>query len=157
MPTNALLLRYDGGWAERTRAASPERIEALLAIGAIISVSEVYRVADGQLNVFANPREQITLGLSPLAAKLPYSGFTPGDTIIVPLAAGGTGTERVQGVSVTEGEGADEPTFTVLVKDVILEAEEAFDQAVKKMSNGTLGGAVSAAQPPVPTFIGPSV
>jgi hypothetical protein len=157
MPTNALLIKHENGWAERTASASPERIEGLLAIGAITSLPEVYRVADGQLAVFANPREQITLGLSPIAAKVPYSGLTPGDTITVPLAAGGTGTERVQSVSVTEQDGGDEPSFTLLVKDTVLEAEEAFDQAVKKMSNGTLGGGAVTAQPAVPTFIGSNV
>jgi hypothetical protein len=156
MPTNALLIKHENGWAERTATADPERIEALLALGALTSLPEVYRVADVQLDIFARFREQVTVGLSPVATKLPYSGYNVGDTVVVPRALGGTSTERVQAITVTEDNGTGEPTFTIDIKDVLVEADEAFDLAVKKMSNGTMGGAVSPAQPAVPLYITPS-
>lgn len=156
MPTNALLIKYEGGWAERAASPTPERIEGLLALGALLSLPEVYRVADVQLSLFAELREQITVGLSPVAAKLPYAGYTNGDTVVVPRALGGTSTERVQSISVSENDSTGEPTFTMVIKDVLIEADEAFDLAVKKMTNGTMGGSAVPAQPTIPLYIPPT-
>lgn len=156
MPTNVLLLKYESGWGERTAAPTPERIEGLLALGAVLSLPEVYRIADVQLSLFAELREQITVGLSPVAVKLPYSGYTNGDTVVVPRALGGTSTERVQAISVSEDNDTGEPTFTLVIKDTLAEADEAFDMAVKKMTNGTMGGSAVPAQPTIPLYIAPT-
>lgn len=151
MPTNALLIKYENGWAERTTTATPERIEAMLAVGALNSLPEVERVADGQLDVFGDPREQVTFALSPSVTATAANG----DTVVTPLAAGGTSTERIQTRGVSENANGD-VTVALIVKDGVLEAQEAFDQAVKKMSNGTLGGVAVVATPAVPIYIAPA-
>ena len=61
MGANCFLVRYAGGWAERKSSSSIStygRQEALLGLGSLTSLSEVNRVADGQLDDFATPSEQ---------------------------------------------------------------------------------------------------
>lgn len=152
MPTNSLLIKFGGGWAERSGAATPERIEAMLAIGAITSVPEAYRIADSQIAIFADMREQTTVGLSPADdTVVPYENYTPGDTVTSPTF-GGASTERIQAVTVVEDDATGEASFTVDIKDVVLDAQEAFDNALKKMAPGALAGKTTVPQPVIPSY-----
>ena len=145
MPVNALLVRWGSGWGERTDAtsiAAHTRTEATLGLGALASRSAMERVADGQLSVYRNPREQVDAGIEPsLDADTPYIGYRVGDVVTVEGVA-----QRVVSITVSfdsDGRAVFNPTFN----DVILGQQERFAQAIKKMINGTLRGDSKVAQP----------
>lgn len=148
---NALLVRWDGGWSEVTRGdsiASFGRTEAVLGLGVITSYTEMTRVAAGQLDVYANPREQITTAVLPVAAgDDAYSSFAVGDTVTVPARLGGTTVERCMEISVSEDNATGRAQLSPTFADVILATEEAFGQALKKMTNGTIAGTSKVATP----------
>lgn len=152
MPSNALLIRWNGGWRERTSAASIAaygRREALLGLGAVQSTSECDRIADEQLAVYDDVREQITADLEPTPGEfvdMPYHNFLVGDTVTVPDSDGEDTVERVLAITVNEDENG-ELTFAPELKDVILSAAERLEQAVKKYDNGTMRGDSKVATP----------
>lgn len=150
MITNALLIRWSGGWAERVNAASVTthgRREAVLGLGAVQSIDEVYRIADEQLEIYASPREQISADIEPMSdTDTPYLGFTVGDTITVPDSTGTPSAERVIAITVSEDEDGH-VTYAPELHDVILGMQERFGQNLKKLANGTLRGDSKVAQP----------
>jgi hypothetical protein len=81
-----------------------------------------------------------------LGAVLPYLSYGVGDVITVPAMAGGTAQERLISLTVNEDDDGM-VTFAPEMKDVLLSRAEKFDQAIKKMSDGTLGGTSKVAQP----------
>ena len=150
MITNVLLVRWHGGWHEVTSAASVAvhgRKEGTLGLGAVQSIPEVERVARQQLEVNADPRTEITAAVEPVdATDTPYVGFRPGDTVTVPTVDGGTTTERVVAMTVSQDENGT-LTFAPELRDVLLEERERFAVALKKMANGTLSGTSPVASP----------
>lgn len=150
MPVNALLVRWTSGWVERTTQSSivsHGRREALLTIGAVQSLVEAQRVADRQLEQFSDPRTEITVDLEPMSeADTPYLAFRVGDLITVPDMDGTPTAERVRALTVAEDENGN-ITYVPELKDRILEQREAQQQALKKMSNGTIRGQSVVASP----------
>lgn len=150
MATNALLIRWNGGWTEVTDTISigaHGRLEGLLGIGAVRSLDEVTRIATGQLAIFADERTMITAGTQPrFDAECPYLGYGVGDTVLVPDVDGTPTSERIVALAVTE-DSEGEPVFTPTLHDVILTEQERFNLAIKKMLNGTLHGQSTPATP----------
>src|SRR5690348_1328858 len=137
MGANCFLVRYAGGWAERKSSSSIStygRQEALLGLGSLTSLSEVNRVADGQLDDFATPSEQTDVLIDPRwNAEAPYLGFSVGDTISVQSV-----NHRVLAFSVTEDEQTDRVIFVPTLNDnVVLNPQERMAQALTKMVRGT--------------------
>lgn len=146
MSTSVLLVRWHGGWHE-VDSGLPDRREALLGLGAVQSVGELERIANRQLDVFSDQRTEITVGLAPVDdTDTPYLAFTTGDTVTVPDEAGAPTSERVMAITVTEDEEGI-VTFVPVMRDVILDEQARFAQAIKKMSNGTIGGHSKVATP----------
>lgn len=150
MRVNVFLVRWVGGWLERKSSssiASVGRIEQRLDLGAITSLPEAKRVADGQLDEFSVDRTQTDIEIAPTVGDVPYDDFSVGDTITVASVA-----HRVLGMTVKEdtkqtGRPIYTPTFNA---DIILSPEERMFQVMRKMLNGTLGGRSKVAQPVVP-------
>ena len=88
MIANVLLIRYFGGWHERTNPDSIPtrgRRETLLGLGAAQSTGEVERIADGQLTAFARDRVAVAADVDPTnEAATPYLGYKLGDAIVIP-------------------------------------------------------------------------
>lgn len=149
-PLTALLLRYAGGWAERVDAAGLAaygRVEGTLGIGAVDHVAEVYRIADGQFELFAAPREEIEAGHDPTSdAERPYLVYRPGDTITAPRADGSTSVERVNTLTIMQADETSNVEIIVTLRDVILDAEYRFAQMVKKMNDPSLLGRTKVSQ-----------
>lgn len=144
MPTNALLVLYKGGWRDVVAQGAPTgpRIEALLAIGAIQREHTALRIAAEQLVLYATERQEITVGVEPEAlADCPYFGYEVADT----LPYGAT-QERVMSMAVAEDMDG-RLTFSPGLRDIIFDEDERNDQAIKKMSNGTLRGDSKVASP----------
>lgn len=139
MPTNALLVRWHGGWREVLATASIGtygRREALLGLGAVQSAAEVDRVAGQQLAIYADVREEIATDLAPMGDDdTPFLSFRVGDHVTVPSRAGIT-AERVQAITVSETD-VGEITYAIDLKDVILGSQERTLEAIKKMADGT--------------------
>lgn len=149
---NKELVRWGGGWSEES--AGDGDFPALLGLGALSSRAEVQRVAQGQLDVFADPREQITVEIEPRdASETPFLAFDVGDTVTCPLVDGTPDEVRVITIGVTEEGTTGRPLYSTTVKDLILGTQERFVQAIKKMENGTIGGYSKVAQPVVPTYV----
>lgn len=144
MLANALLIRWNGGWAERVDATSVSahgRREAVLALGAVQSIEEVYRIADQQLAVYANTRTQIAADLIPVDdTDTPYLAFSVGDTITVPDVDGTPISERVVAITVTEDEDGN-VSYAPELHDLILEDGERLAERIRKLATGTSGGA----------------
>lgn len=157
--TNALLVRWSGGWIERTDAtsiAAHTRREALLSLGAQQSRDEAARVADRQLDVFKDPRSQVTAGIEPADdTETPYIGFGPGDTVAVPGIDGTPTVERVRGINMVEDENGL-ITFVPELADKIAALEERHEEALKKMEDGTLRGQSVVATPVSPSQFNPA-
>lgn len=146
---NALLVRWAGGWAEVTDAtsiASYGRREALLGLGAVQSLDEVTRIANGQLAIYGRPRTEISADMVPGTAELPYRHFAVGDTITVPEIDGTTALERVMALTVAEDENGV-VTYVPELKDVLLQRDERWEQNLKKMADGTFRGQSAVATP----------
>lgn len=108
--TNALLVRWSGGWLEVEDAPSVTahgRHEDYLSAGDADSEAEAERIALGLLARLAWPSEEITVELEPTGVSdRPYVHFETGDTVIAPDSEGNATTWRVKGFTVTEdGEG----------------------------------------------------
>jgi len=153
MPTNALLVRWSGGWHEVTDPASIAangRREAMLSLGAVQSVGELERIAAKHLELFGRVRSQITADTEPIGdSDTPYWAYKPGDTITVPDADGTPVRERVVSMRVSVDQDGN-LAFTPQLKDLVLEEEERFDQTIKKMTNGTFGGSAASSTPAGP-------
>lgn len=158
MPTNVLLTRWHGGWAEAVVEQPldeivPRRIEGTLGVGAARSETEAMRIARQQLRIFSNERVEILASIEPVIAsntpdyaRIPYTGIRVGDMATVGDPWNETGLERLLSVTVS----ADDlgyPTFDSTWRDVVVDGQEAFAQWLKKMANGTLGGQSKPATP----------
>lgn len=153
MRTNSFLVRWGGGWAERVKAASVAtvgRMESLLGLGALGSLAEVYRVADGQLDEFARARTQTDVSILPIGSgDTPYVGVHVGDRITVQGVP-----HRVLGFTVSEDQATGRTLYVPTLNDtVVLDPIERMAQAIAKMIPGTLGGRSKVAQPVVPVAI----
>ena len=107
MIANALLIRWNDGWLERTNPqsiADRGRREALLGLGAAPSIGEVDRVADGHLSVFARDRTSAAADVDPLTEDdTPYLGYRVGDSVQIPGRFNvGAETQRVIAMTCTE-------------------------------------------------------
>lgn len=151
MITTALLVRWAGGWHEVTRPASITahgRKEAALGLGASQSVAEVETVAGQQLAIFGDPRTEIAGDYAPRSdSELPFVAFGTADRIAVPdMPPRPPANQRVQAITATmDDEGV--VTYAIELADVLLSERERFDETLKKMANGTLGGDSKVAQP----------
>lgn len=150
MPTTALLVRYNGGWTavEDTAAvALYGRIEATLHLGAIQTEAEAVRVATRELAYLTDVRTQFTVtqddDTATTLANFPYLAYKPGDTFNVPDTDLTATAERVFAVTIEEDDNG-ELTAVPELKDLILDAAERFEQDIRKMNLGALGGATSA-------------
>lgn len=150
MPTNVLLIRWEGGWHEATpkntdlETLLPRRIEGTLGLGAAQSTQEVDRIADKQLDLFKVGQVVVEGSIEPRfddKGRTPYIGFQVGDKVSI---AGNP--EYVINATVTEDEeGA--VSYAIDWGDPIIRGKEAFAQWLKKMANGTLGGQAKPATP----------
>jgi len=147
---NTLLVRWAGGWREVTDAAAVAahgRHESLLGLGAVASTTEVDWAATQVLTYWVNGQTQISADLRPSSDDdTPYTAFGVGDTVTVPGRTGGSLAERVIALTVAEDDNG-ELTWAPDLKGVLLSASERFEQALKKMADGTLSGQSKTATP----------
>lgn len=147
-PANRLLVRWNGGWRQVERAAATgARREALLGLGAAGSTAQVDRIAESQLDVYADVRTAVSLDIVPTGeSDTPYLAAGVGDTVLVPGWDGTPTRERVLAITAAEDE-LGVMTFALECKDVILQAQERWEEWLKKMSNGTMRGDSKVATP----------
>lgn len=152
---NVLLILWHDGWTERgtwTGVADPtRRVEAALGLGAANTVNEAHLIADQQLAILANPRSEVTLAAESrdlFDDDWPYDGYRTYDRITAQTGPLWTDTteEKVLEIGVSEDENG-EPKIALSLRDVVLEKDDAFAQWLKKMANGTVGGAAKPATP----------
>lgn len=172
MIANRLLVRWSFGWYEVTDTSwtnpdmfanpgtpdagifdealwidAPVVQEATLSLGSSQDEAGMLEVARGQLSIFANPRTEIAADLAPVdETDTPYLSFRVGDKVTVPDIDGTPVVERVVALTVTEDENG-EVTYAPELKDVILTAQERWQQNLDKMANGTVSGQSSVASP----------
>lgn len=150
MPANVMLVKWSGGWREVTSAALLEtgpRKEMLLGLGAVQSAAEVDRVAFHQIELFGVPRENIAADVDPSTdANTPYVGFGVGDIVTVPNQKLEPVQERCISITVSEDEDGN-VTYAPEFRDIILDAQEQFEQSIKSMSDGTVRGQSKVATP----------
>lgn len=104
--TNALLVRWSGGYVVVSDAASITahgRHEDFLSAGDAQSQAEAQRIALGLLASMAWPGEDIAIAVEPAGADdVPYADFVVGDNVVAPDAAGASRSWRVHSITVTE-------------------------------------------------------
>jgi hypothetical protein len=144
---NALLVRWQGGWHEvldEASIAAHGRSEMLLGLGAAHTLSEVETIARRLLADRARPRREITAEIAPQGATdTPYVGFGVGDTVDLGAFSG---RERVMALTVAEDEHGN-VSYAPELADVWMLHAERYEQAIKKMVDGTGGGTVKVATP----------
>lgn len=147
MITTALLVFWSRGWAEvidNDGVALYGRREATLGLGATQSVGELTQIASEHFRLLGRPRTEIAADIAPMGDDdRPYRAYLVGDVLTAVPGPDGPTSERVVELTVSEdinGEVTYAPTFG----DLILEAQEAFSEQLKKMANGTLGGSPAA-------------
>lgn len=163
-PGDALLVRWAGGWTEAVDDDAVEtygRRETLLSLGAVQSYDEAGRIADRQLDKFAEPRTGIVAGIKPVDdTDYPYLAFRVGDTVEIPDRDGEPSSERVIAIAVSEDDDGI-VTYAPTFKDPLLDDEERWDQTMEKMADGTFRGDSQVATPvasttyPTPTCCPP--
>lgn len=143
-----LLLRWQGGW----NPIGTGPTEAMLTLGALLDLAQVYAVGQQQLDIFSVTAEQIELAFDPRnSGETPYFAFLVGDRTQVVTADGlSTAEQRVFQIGVVEDDETGEVTYTVKLRDRVLEFQDRIQQWIKKLSNGALGGRSQPTQPVVP-------
>jgi hypothetical protein len=130
-PVSDFLLKTRDGWAERedaTALSTYGRREAVLEIGAPAALEEVYRMADGQFDFFADPRTEINATIHPISSSdTPYLAFTVGDQLTTP-----NGVKRLLSLTMTEDQGTGRAVPTLTFQDIILGADERQFNALRK-------------------------
>lgn len=149
-PVNALVIKWARGWAEAADSVSilaNGRREGLLALGAAQSLPEVLRVGAAELDFRARAREEYSADLQPRSVdELPWLAIHTGFSVTIPDRAGTPVAQPVQSLSAAlDADG--KVTFAVTAGDRLLSPAERFEQALQKMSNGTLRGTSVVATP----------
>lgn len=147
MTATVLLVRSYAGWHE-VDAGGPIRREALLGLGALASKGEAVRVATRQLGVYANPREEITVDFAPPADDplIAFVTMKAGDVVSTPSRTGPASFERILQITCAEDDNG-RLTDAVVLKDLVRLMEERHEEALKKMTDGTMAGDSKVAQP----------
>lgn len=148
MITTALLVLWSRGWAQVVDAgavATYGRREAMLGLGSVESVAELTRIGSEQLRLYGRPMVEISADLQPMmpVADRPYRAFMVGDVVSTVPGPSGATSERVVELTVQEDENG-EVTYAPTFRDLIVEQQDAFQEQLKKMANGTLGGSPAA-------------
>jgi hypothetical protein len=147
MPIGVLLVRWVGGWTEAVAASITNRREACLGLGAQQSEAEAIRIAHTQLDTFGEPRTQAAIDPRPMSpADTPWLAYRVGDYVIAPQWDGTDTDQRVLALGASVDDNG-QLTFTADLHDRILGDRERAEQALKKMSNGTLRGNSKVATP----------
>lgn len=127
---NTLLIETTDDWYTLDDGAAAVTYgvsEAMLGLGAPFTRDEATTIGQGQLDVFAVPREEITAVTALIA---PYAdGWRTGDTVLSPDSTGATNAEIVVGIA-CDGNGQELPRFTVTLRNVILDPDERIVQSV---------------------------
>lgn len=141
---NQLLVQYQGGWrlVDEAGADDVRRCEPL-GLGSYRNPVMVDTIGVQELSRYKREREQIVAGVYPHTL---IHEADIGDRVTVPRFDGSTASERIVGWSIDEDRDGV-VTVAPELKDVLLGIEERFDETLKKMSNGTLGGTSRVAQP----------
>ena len=153
--SNALLTRWSGGWLWVEDAASIAehgRREAFLSLGQAASEAEAQRLAEAALATSAQPQVSVQTSIEPAGGDVPYDDFGVGDTVTVPDQRGRPSERRVLALTVTEDQEGN-PTYVPELATVVEAQARRQARTLKRMANGTLGGAsasASAVVPPVP-------
>lgn len=171
---NSLLVRWEGGWLERRYPGVVDHVrEAMLSVGALKSIPEAERVADGQLAHFAFLQTLVTIGMPNDGVIGPVGGgpgdapqvyayldFLVGDQIESLGRYAALDFLRVVGITVTENN--DDGTATVTPNCATRGANDFFvgagpirpidpdaakRQTIKKMLAGSMGGRAKVASP----------
>jgi hypothetical protein len=149
-PINALLVRWHGGWHEVTDPSSIARYGrrgGMLGLGAAQTIAEVEAIGRQQLAIYADVREVISVDLVPAdESDRPYPAFLVGDTVTVPNVDGDPTVERVMALTVSQDDDG-QVTYAPELHDLILSAQERYEQALKKMEDGTMSGTSQVASP----------
>lgn len=148
MIATVLLVYWANGWAEVGDIGligTYGRREATLGLGAIQSIEEVNRICREQFRLYGEPLIEISVDLHPQMSveDRPYRAFGVGDVVSTVPGPGGPTEERCLELTVQEDENGV-VTYAPTFRDVIIEAQEAFQETLKKMANGTLGGSPAA-------------
>lgn len=149
---NVELIRYAGGWLERTDPASIAthgRIEAFHDLGSIESEAEAYRIADAIFEDFANPREQTDIAIEPRTdAETPYLGWNVGDVVTVDGVQ-----HRVMAISASVDENGRLIFVPTLNANIVLDPLERVFQMLGQVWRGALGGNSKHAQLHVAPYV----
>lgn len=147
MAANTMLVRWIGGWTEASAPTGTIRREATLGLGAQQSEAEALRLAQSQLDIFANPRTEVAIDPRPMGPDdTPWLAYRVGDYVSAPDWAGTPTDQRVLSLGASVDDNG-QLTFSAELHDRILGDRERTEQALKKMSNGTLRGASKVATP----------
>lgn len=147
MIQNVLLVRWQGGWIERTDATSIAtygRIEGALELGAQTELMEVENVADAQFPVLAYPVIAMDVGVEARNdSERAYISYDVGDTVNAPSPYNG----RVVAITVTEINDTGDAIVTPSLGQLLTDPESARAQAVRKGLPGFQGGYSRVANP----------
>lgn len=149
MRVNALLVRWNGGWLERTSPAAiaiDGRCEAVLMIGHITQRAEAIRLGDATLAEYATERVQTDVTVEPL----PGETWAVGDTVTLE----GGASHRVLRTAYTHDANGRVTVLPTLNANLILTAEEAVRNALRRLVMGDLNGRsrIARAHVPYPSF-----
>lgn len=153
MPTTVMLCRWNGGWLEvaHPNVTTLGRKEAYLSVGAAQTEGEAYALGFGQLNLFAQTREGVTIETDPADSALPYFTYNNGDTISVADSNLVLQNSLITSISMTEDEDG-EILWTPEAGDLVIGEDELF----VGLESAVQTGLARPPTPPAPSRIHPS-
>jgi len=145
MITNTILIRWLGGFVERRSASSITtygRREGVLSVGDVADAVVAFRMADDNFRLTDSPLESLTASMDdvdPADGWSAYTAYVVGDSMTVPTLAGGTTTNRVASISVSEDENGYLSVQTEFksLRDVL---QQRVQRWLSRTNNGTLAG-----------------
>lgn len=158
---NAVLVQTKDTWMEAVdddSVTTYRRRETMLALGAYSDPATVALIMERVLDIYANPREQITVGVDSHAdVSKAYPFYRAGDLNTVLDSTEASVTEDVQSVTINVDNKTGLSTETVVVKDQLQELDEEYMVSIQKMARGVIvGSAYVGAMPAVTERLVPS-
>jgi hypothetical protein len=128
MPTNALLVRWNGGWLEALHPdwVAQGRKEGFLSVGAAQSAEEGLALGMGQVTDFGKVREGVEVETDPADDAVPYLTYDNGDTVMIAGSDLTPRPTRVTSIAMVEDDDG-EILWAPSAGDLLIGEDEVFD------------------------------
>lgn len=149
--TNALLVKYEGGFTEVIDQPSIDehgRKEGFLQLGGVQSEGAVETICAALFERIARPQISTTMAIDPTGiGDVPNIDFRKGAYIMAPDESGAIVSQRVRSLATSVDPETGKLLHVPTLRDAIEEETEQLERWLKRLANGALGGTTNTPSP----------